>query len=178
MITIVLYFGQEAWDGPTTLHEMLDIPAGLKGHVNDYRPLLVEVRNSELKLHNDDNIDLFGMLRIALDRNRPSAETRKLLIRYADEHDPSRDVLMVVYSIIGVKMDYDRFEREGGNMRTVFDDVYEEGRDEGRAQEIIGIYREQGLSDEGILIKLQTRLDVSLDRAKELLAGKQLAYKS
>ncbi len=174
VITIVLYFGQEPWDGPTSLRDMLDIPANLEGYVNDYRPLLVEARNSKLKLHNDDNIDLFGMLRIALDRSRPSDETRKLLIRYADERDPSREVLMVVYSIIGVKMDYDRFEREGGNMRTVFDDVYEEGR----AQEIIGIYREQGFSDEGILVKLQTRLNVSLDRAWELLAGKQLTCKS
>ncbi|MCD8068521.1 MAG: Rpn family recombination-promoting nuclease/putative transposase, partial [Lachnospiraceae bacterium] len=179
IINIVVYYGQEPWDGPTALHEMLDIPPELERYVGNYRMLLVEVRNSDLKLHNDDNIDLFGMLRIALDRRRPFSETRKRLLRYEEERNPSKDVMMVVCGLSGVKMDYDRFEREGGNMRTVFDDVYDEGKAEGkiegRAQEIVGIYREQGLSDEGILEKLQTRLCVPLDQAKEFLRGKQMA---
>ncbi len=187
----MVYYGQEPWDGPITLHEMLDIPPELEGYVGNYRMLLVEVRNSDLKLHNDDNIDLFGMLRIALDRHHPFSETRKRLLQYEEERNPSKDVMMVVCGLSGVKMDYDRFEREGGNMRTVFDDVYDEGKAEGKAegraegkaegkiegrvQEIVGIYRELGFSDEGILEKLQTRMCVSLDQAKEFLRGKQMA---
>ncbi|MCD8325341.1 MAG: Rpn family recombination-promoting nuclease/putative transposase [Lachnospiraceae bacterium] len=180
IINIVVYYGQEPWDGPITLHEMLDIPAKLERYVSDYRiMLLVEARNSDLKLHNDDNIDLFTMLRIALGQSHSPSEKRKLLIQYDDEHNPSKDVMMVVYGLMGVKMDYDRLEREGGSMRTVFDEVYDEGRaegkaegkTEGRAQEIVGIYREQGFSDEGILEKLQTRLNVSLDQAKVFLWG-------
>ncbi|MCD8325344.1 MAG: transposase [Lachnospiraceae bacterium] len=187
IITIVVYTGREPWDGPTTLHDMLDITAEMERYGSAYRMMRVVGRNSDLKLRNDDNINMFSMLRIALDMSRPPSEIRKLLLQYEDEHNPSKDVMMVVCGLSGVKMDYDKFEREGGTMRTVFDDIYDEGKaegkvegkaegkTEGRAQEIVGIYREQGYSDEGILEKLQTRLNVSLDQAKEFLWGKQMA---
>ncbi len=49
-VTIVLYYGTEPWDGPRTLHEMLDftdIPQGLKEMTADYRMNLVEIRKLE-----------------------------------------------------------------------------------------------------------------------------------
>ncbi|MCD8326634.1 MAG: PD-(D/E)XK nuclease family transposase [Lachnospiraceae bacterium] len=49
------------------------------------------------------------------------------------------------------------------------------GEFKGRAKEIIDIYREIGLPDEGILEKLQAKLNVSLDKAMELLFGRQPA---
>lgn len=42
-ITLVLYFGTKPWDGPVTLHEMMDIPEDLRAEVPDYRIHLVEV---------------------------------------------------------------------------------------------------------------------------------------
>ncbi len=48
-----------------------------------------------------------------------------------------------------------------------------EGETKGKAKEIIDIYREFGFSDEGILAKLQTRLNLSLEAAKEYLLREQ-----
>lgn len=43
VITLVLYFGTEPWSGPTSLHDMLDLPDELKEYVPDYRINLVQV---------------------------------------------------------------------------------------------------------------------------------------
>lgn len=43
VITLVLYFGTEPWSGPTSLHDMLDLPGELKEYVPDYKINLVQV---------------------------------------------------------------------------------------------------------------------------------------
>ena len=43
VITLVLYFGTKPWDGPVTLHEMMDVPEELRDRVPDYPINLVEV---------------------------------------------------------------------------------------------------------------------------------------
>ncbi len=48
---------------------MLDIPKELEPFVNDYKILLVEARRNNLMLHNLENIDLFNLFEIALDKN-------------------------------------------------------------------------------------------------------------
>lgn len=50
VVTVILYCGEEEWDGPRTLHEMLDlsgIPEELAGMVPDYRINILEVRRME-----------------------------------------------------------------------------------------------------------------------------------
>ena len=47
VVTFVLYTGKEAWDGPTSLHGMLDftdLPKELKGMVSNYSINLIEIR--------------------------------------------------------------------------------------------------------------------------------------
>ena len=61
----------------TSLHEMLDIPKELEPFVNDYKILLVEARRNNLMLHNLENIDLFNLFEIALDKNIPRKEAKK-----------------------------------------------------------------------------------------------------
>ena len=43
MVTLVLYFGTTPWTGPTTLHEMMNLPEELKPYVPDYKINLVQV---------------------------------------------------------------------------------------------------------------------------------------
>ena len=76
VITVVVYYGEKAWDGAKTLHEMLLIPEEMKPYVNNYRMLLVEARENTLPLHNINNKDLFRLLAILLDRSRSSEETK------------------------------------------------------------------------------------------------------
>lgn len=60
VITVVVYYGEKAWDGATTLHEMLNVPKEMSRFVNDYKMLLVEARKNNLELHNINNVDLFN----------------------------------------------------------------------------------------------------------------------
>ncbi|MDE7422715.1 MAG: hypothetical protein K2N51_03345 [Lachnospiraceae bacterium] len=62
VIIVVVYYEEKAWDGARTLHEMLDIPAEMKKYVNNYKMLLVEAREDNLKLRNINNVDLFKLL--------------------------------------------------------------------------------------------------------------------
>ena len=56
---------------------MLDIPEEMKKYVNDYKMLLVEVGRNDLVLRHTDNVDLFNLLKIILDRSLPGHEAKK-----------------------------------------------------------------------------------------------------
>lgn len=57
-ITLVLYYGSKAWDGPVCVYDMLDIPEEMKEYVNhtltDYRMNLIDVRHMK-----DEEIERF-----------------------------------------------------------------------------------------------------------------------
>lgn len=176
VITIVVYYGENPWDGALSLHEMLNIPKEVEPFVNDYKMHLIEARKNNLKLHNINNIDLFNLLEILLNKDEKLKETKEKAIQYASEHDVDKSVIMTVARAANCKMDYDMIAGKGSvDMCTVFEETRFEGRLEGRlegkldgrAEEIIETGHEFGLSEEEILIRLQKKLDVSLQKAQE-----------
>ena len=46
MVTLCVYYGEEPWDGPFSLTDMLEIPDWLKEAVSDYKMNLIQVRES------------------------------------------------------------------------------------------------------------------------------------
>ena len=48
VITAVVYYGEEPWDGAVTLHGMLDIPQEVEPYVNDSRMLTIQSRANNL----------------------------------------------------------------------------------------------------------------------------------
>ena len=176
VITIVVYYGENPWDGALSLHEMLNIPKEVEPFVNDYKMHLIEARKNNLKLHNINNIDLFNLLEILLNKDEKLKETKEKAIQYASEHDVDKSEIMTVAGAANCKMDYDMIAGKGSvDMCTVFEETRFEGRLEGRlegklegrAEEIIETGHEFGLSEEEILIRLQKKLDVSLQKAQE-----------
>ncbi len=176
VITIVVYYGENPWDGALSLHEMLNIPKEVEPFVNDYKMHLIEARKNNLKLHNINNIDLFNLLEILLNKDEKLKETKEKAIQYASEHDVDKSVIMTVAGAANCKMDYDMIAGKGSvDMCTVFEETRFEGRLEGRlegklegrAEEIIETGHEFGLSEEEILTRLQKKLDVSLQKAQE-----------
>lgn len=176
VITIVVYYGENPWDGALSLHEMLNIPKEVEPFVNDYKMHLIEARKNNLKFHNINNIDLFNLLEILLNKDEKLKETKEKAIQYASEHDVDKSVIMTVAGAANCKMDYDMIAGKGSvDMCTVFEETRFEGRLEGRlegklegrAEEIIETGHEFGLSEEEILIRLQKKLDVSLQKAQE-----------
>lgn len=79
---------------------------------------------------------------------------------------------MTVAGAVNCKIDYNALDRKGDvDMCTVF----EETRTEGRAEEIVKTGLEFGLSENDILVRLQNKLSISLQKAQEYLRmfGKQ-----
>ncbi len=142
---------------------MLDIPEEMKKYVNDYKMLLVEAGRNDLVLHHTDNVDLFNLLKIILDRSLPGHEAKKKAIQYSEEHRTGRAVIMTVAGATNSRLDYDAFEKGDGSMCTLFEEIAreneikfrEKGREEGRAAEIIESGYEFGLSEDNILERLQ-----------------------
>lgn len=87
VVTLVLYYGEKAWDGPLSLREMLNIPGEIAEYVNDYKMLLIEARQNNLVLHNSNNLDFFYLLKILLEQNQTNHEKRDSAIKYAEEHN-------------------------------------------------------------------------------------------
>lgn len=169
VISVVVYYGDKAWDGATSLCEMLDIPEKVARYVNDYKILLVEARRNDLVLHNVNNRDLFNLLEIILDKSTPKNEAKKKAIQYGEEHQVDRSVVMTVAGATNSKIDYNAFEKGEVTMCTLFDEIAKESETKGKALGMIETGYDFELSENDILIRLQRKLDISLQQAQEYL---------
>lgn len=161
VVTVVVYYGEKPWNGATSLHGMLNIPEEVAQYVNDYKMILVEARQNECKFHNVDNEDFFNLMRILLNNSKPLNEVKEEAIEYAKKHEVERAVVMTVAGAANCKLN---FEMKGdGGMWTVFEKTQNEGRIKG----IIEMGLEFGLSEEDILEKLQSKLNVTRQEAQE-----------
>ena len=167
VITIVVYYGEEAWDGAFSLHGMLNIPEVMEPFVNDYKMHLVEARKNNLEFHNINNKNLFNLFEILLDKNRKLDETKKKAIEYAKEHKVDKSVIMTVAGATNRKMDYNSIEMKGdADMCTVFEETWKDGEAKG----IIETGYDFGISNDDILIQLQKKLNITLQKAQEYLS--------
>lgn len=171
VITVVVYYGEKAWDGATALHDMLNIPDKMKPFVNDYKMLLVEAGKNDLILHNINNMAFFGMLKVILDKSIPKNEAKKKVIEYAVRHNVNKTVVMTVAGATGSNIDYNAFEKGDGDVCTLFNEIAKEGEAKG----IIETGFDFGLSENDILERLQKKMDISLQKAQEYfeMFGKQ-----
>ena len=175
VITVVIYYGEKAWDGAISLYEMLHISEKMQKYVNDYKILLVEARKNNLKLHNINNADLFNLLQIVLDRSIPKNEAKRKAIQYSQIHNTDKTVIMTVAGAANMKLDYNALAKGDGNMCTLFEEIAKEseikgkieGKIEGEAKGIIEAGLDFGLSEQDILQRLQSKLQVSLQVAQE-----------
>lgn len=172
VITLVVYYGEKSWDGATSLHEMLLISKEMKRYVNNYKMLLVEARKNDLALHHKNNVDLFNILAIVLDQSLPKKEAREKAIQYDEEHKPDKAVILAIAGATNSKIDYNAFEKkEDGRMCTLFEEIAKESQDKGmtkgQAKEIVESGFEFHLSENDILNRLQTKLNISFQKAQE-----------
>ena len=135
-----------------------------------------------LKIHNSNNQDLFHLFVILLNQNKPTKEVRQETAAYVREHNVDEIVLMTVAGAAHCRIDQDMLKEEGRtDMWSVFEEVAKEGEvrgiakgeargiAKGEARGIIDTCHELGVSDEDILSRLQSKLDISLQAAQEYL---------
>ena len=154
---------------------MLDIPEAMKPYVNDYKMLLVEARKNDLQLHNINNRDLFSLLQIILSNHISKNTAKEKVIEYSRQNKTDRSVVMAVAGATNTKLDYNALGKGDEAMCTLFEEIAKEsraegevkGKLEGEAKGIVEAGLDFGLSENDSLIRLQRKLDISLQIAQE-----------
>lgn len=134
IITICIHYGEDEWDGPRSLIDMLDIPEKFQPLVSDYKFNLIELRKSEsLKFQNKDVRTIFDISRFIY--NREYATINNIY----KEKTISPELGMVIGLITETQKLIDdslRLEQEGVefNMCKALEELEERGREKGRIE--------------------------------------------
>ena len=77
VVSLCVYYGEEAWDGPLCLTDMLEVPAVLRPLVSDYRMNLFQLRTSEnFDFHDSDVCTVFEISRFFYEKDYEAIRTR------------------------------------------------------------------------------------------------------
>ena len=139
VVTFVLYGGKEAWDGPESLHDMLDwtdVPEGLKGFVADYPLHVVRIREFEnTDVFQTDVKQVFDFIRCSGDRAALAELVQNDESFQSMEEDAYEVATQYVKAeeLIQVRDEY-RGKDGKVNMCQALKELIEEGRMEGRAE--------------------------------------------
>ena len=155
VITIVIYYGGEEWDGAKRLHEMLKIPPELVPFVKDYELNLVEARNNKLNFHNKNNKDFFELAKILLSQKYKTKKIRQKAEEYCKEQKVDGMVIKTVSAALNAKINYKEV-KEDLDMCKVFEEIRAEGRIEGRLEATINSIR-------NIMLKLNKTSEEAMD---------------
>ena len=136
LVTFVLYAGEEEWDGPRNLQDMIDftdIPDSLKEMVSDYKINVISIRSFE-------NTDIFRTeVKQVFDFIRCSNDKKKLLdlvendVYYKEMDDDAFDVV-TKYTNSKELVKAKEYSVEGGknNVCKAIKDLMNDSREEGK----------------------------------------------
>ncbi len=177
VISLCIYYGDEEWDGPLTLKDMLQIPEGYEDLVADYEMHLIEVKKSgALKFHNEDVRMLFDICRMIY-----AKEIDKVNVAY-EEKKVDTDIVLAVGAVTNSQSIINKAleaEREGKQMTMCKalqeweDECTENGRREGwnaglksgKVEGIMMAYMDMGISQNDIIEKVKEKLNLSEQEA-------------
>ena len=163
-VTFILYSGSKAWEGPKTLHEILDftdIPEGLKEMVADYQINLVEIRELEdTSVFKTDVKQVFDFIRCSSDEN-----ALKELVEeddyYKNMEEDAFDVAVQYTNATELIEAKEYYEKDGEvDMCKALTDLIESGRQEGRQEEMANTERERQRADAAEIEVLRLREEI------------------
>lgn len=147
LVTFVLYAGEEEWDGPCNLHDMIDftdIPDSLKGMVSDYKINVINIRKLEnTEVFQTDVKQVFDFIRCSNDKKR-LLDLVENDVYYKEMEDDAFNIV-AKYTNSKELVKAQDYSVEGGKndvckaIRDLMDDSRVEGIEEGIA---IGVERE------------------------------------
>lgn len=152
VITIVLYYGKEPWDGARDLYELMDygrLPAELKPFLNNYRIHVLEVRSfGELSRFRTDLRHVFGFIQRSGDKEAARSYTWENREIFEAVDEDAYDVIAVLTGSGELDAVKESHRSEGGkiNMCEAIRGMIEDGRIEGL---------KEGL-EEGLMAKSKT----------------------
>lgn len=181
VVTLVVYWGQDAWNAPCSLHEMLEpVDEEVLSYINDYRINLVNPHQMQER----DFEKLSGSLSTVMRFIKASVgekEMLKLLEEFREEFSGvDRDAAEVIRVCTNIEVKMDE-EGRGINMCKAWDEHWESGREKGMRQ---GMKRgmEQGMERGAAkqivfgVSSLMKNLKLSLEQACNALDIKMIEY--
>lgn len=169
VISLCIYYGENEWDGPFCLTDMLEIPENLKTLVSDYKMHLLQVRTSNfLKFQNTDINTVFD-----ISRSIYNHDYLKINNLYHTQNISS-ELGMVIGAITESQQLIDHAldsELHGGeiNMCTALEELRNEGIQEGEIRGTIKAYKKFHISYEDTLLNLMNEFSLSEEDAKKYL---------
>ena len=139
-VTFILYSGSKSWDGPRTLHEMLDftdIPEDIKNMVADYKINLVEIRKLEdTSVFKTDVRQVFDFIRCSNDKIalKQLVETDEY---YKNMEEDAFDVAVQYTNATELIESKEYYEKDGVvDMCKALTELIEDGRAEGKDEKL------------------------------------------
>lgn len=185
VFTIVVYFGDEPWDGPRSLHEMLELPTELQQYrekIADYHLNLLDVGQMEtLDQYEGELKAFFGFLKYRKDKVALNEFVQENQEIFEDLSAESMQAISIMAEIGDVQTYCNHRktteETKGGiNMCTAWEEIKaderEAGRQEGRQMAIFAVIADntdEGRSRETIAAKLQKYCSLSEMQAAEYI---------
>ncbi|MCD8021166.1 MAG: hypothetical protein LUF92_16805 [Clostridiales bacterium] len=161
IITIVVSYNENPWDGPLTLRDMMvEMSPDMDRFFSDYRMNLVEVRDSaQLIFHNEDVKDVFDICREIFHDNLDVVRKN-----YKDK-EISIEAAAAIQSITNTSSLCEISTKGAANMNmcTALEKLKNEGRDEGINESIIKLIN-KGFSEKAVA----DMLDVTVERIVEV----------
>lgn len=170
VLTLVVYWGQEDWDAPCSLHEMFaDTDEKVLGFINDYRINLVNPH----RMQEEDFEKLGESLSMVMRFIKASAsekQMRELLERFVKEYSElERDAAEVIAVCTNIEIEVEE-KGEVIDMCKAWEEHWESGREQGMKQgEAKGL--EQG-------VKQGIKQGVEQGMAKQLITSVTAVMKS
>ena len=166
IVTAVVHLGDEPWDGPRSLLDMLDVPdVRLRRFLSDYRLNLIspaEMEEGEFDKFGTDLGDAMWLMK------HKSSDGATLLESEKKNMKVSPETARFLNAAINLKIDYEE-EQGDVDMCNSFQRRYKEEKVKGA----IELSRFDGASDEEIIEKLTKLFGVSREYVLALLAQKQ-----
>lgn len=95
VIGLCIYYGEEEWDSPTNLVDMIQVTEDLKPMVSDYKMNLLQIRSSEhFHFQNNDVQTVFDMVRLIYEEDYTNFNKR-----YKDKSIPAELGLTIGYIV-------------------------------------------------------------------------------
>lgn len=177
VVTFILYAGKSDWDGPRSLHEMLDftgIPNEISCFVQDFKINLIEIRKlTDTSVFKTDIKQVFDFIRCSEDKQE--------LIKLVESDSYYNNMEEDAYDLIShytnteeliLAKEYCRRE-DKINMCTAIKELIADGRNEGKMEGkkegIIGtisICRELNLPEDMIMQKIRSTFGLTLEEAE------------
>ena len=165
VITLVIHFGAEEWDGPLSLHEMMATrDMEILSFVENYRIHLIDpakLTEEELNKFSTSLKEVMGYIKYSKDKEKLMEFLRK------DTHKTiEMNAARVIKTITNTPIEVSE-EMEEIEMCKAIEDLILEGEAKGEAKGMIEICLEMNFSKEDILKKLQDKLNISMQQASE-----------